>query len=210
MRASPWSMSASATTGADAGVFRKRVRLRASRLTQLQPLPLTRKITGKVKVSPSSAINRRWHRHRIGAPHHRQRGLVEGRIARAFFDIGREHVAHAVEREANLDLADFCWRSFGYRLCLSRCATSSFCQVARARRALSPVPITGATERCPSGMASELGVAVASAATDSVEAEVCTAAIFGSSSFGFFDSFSVTTRSASSARSACPAAVRFP
>jgi hypothetical protein len=32
------------------------------------------------------------------------------------------------------------------------------------------VPITGAMERCPSGMASELGVAVASAATDSVEA----------------------------------------
>ena len=72
-------------------------------------------------------------------------------------------------------------------MCLSRWAISSFCQVARTRRALSPVPIAGATERCPSGMASELGVAVASAATDSVEACVCTAAIFGSSSFGFFE-----------------------
>ena len=58
--------------------------------------------------------------------------------------------------------------------------------------------MTGATERIPSGITSELGVAVASAATDSVEAEVCTAAIFGSSSLGFFNSFSVTTRSASS------------
>ena len=72
-----------------------------------QLLVLTRKITGKVKVRPSSAIDRRWHRHRIGAPHHRQRRLVEGRIARALFDIGREHVAHAVEREANLDLGGF-------------------------------------------------------------------------------------------------------
>ena len=51
----------------------------------------------------------------------------------------------------------------------------------------------------PSGMASELGVAVASAATDSVEAAVCTAAIFGSSSFGLLESFGVTTRSGSSA-----------
>ena len=61
--------------------------------------------------------------------------------------------------------------------------------------------------RCPAqarpsaalaGMFSELGVAVASAATDSVEAEVCTAAIFGSSSFGLLELFGVTTRSGSS------------
>ena len=38
----------------------------------------------------------------------------------------------------------------------------------------SPVPCAGATDRGPSGTASVLGVAVASAATDSVEAEVCT------------------------------------
>ena len=47
-------------------------------------------------------------------------------------------------------------------------------------------------------MFSELGVAVASAATDSVEAEVCTVAILVSSSFGFWESFGVTTRSGSS------------
>ena len=45
------------------------------------------------------------------------------------------------------------------------------------RCTLSPVPCTGATERGPSGMASVEGVAVASAATDSVEADVSTAAI---------------------------------
>ena len=74
----------------------------------------------------------------------------------------------------------------GLRLCFSRCATSSFCQVMRARRAVSPLPIAGATERGPSGIASELGVAVASEATDSVEAWVCTAAILVSSSLGLF------------------------
>src|SRR6202167_6095011 len=47
-------------------------------------------------------------------------------------------------------------------------------------------------------MASVLGIAVASAATDSVEDDVSTAATLGSSSLGLLESFGATTRSGSS------------
>ena len=62
---------------------------------------------------------------------------------------------------------------------------------------VSPLPLRGRdTERGPSGIASELGVAVASAATDSVGSlESAPPRSSVSSSLGFFDSFGVTTRS---------------
>ena len=66
------------------------------------------------------------------------------------------------------------------------------------RRALSPVPCAARPSAAASGMLSRLGVAVASAATDSCEACVCTVATLVSSSIGFFASFGVTTRSGSS------------
>src|SRR5882724_11730916 len=46
---------------------------------------------------------RRRRRHRIGAPHHRQRRFIEHGIARTLFNRRRQHVAEPVEREANVD-----------------------------------------------------------------------------------------------------------
>ena len=142
--------------------------------------------------------DRRRHRHRIGAPHHRQRRLVEGRIARALFDIGREHVAQAVEREANLDLGGFLLPFLRVALVLVEMRD----QFLLPGRACTPRALAGADHRRDGTLpfrnflrtrrrggfgGNRLG-----------GSRVCTAAIFGSSSFGFFDSFSVTTRSASS------------
>jgi hypothetical protein len=68
----------------------------------------------------------------------------------------------------------------------------------RTRRALSPVPSSGATECVDATALSELGVAVASVATAAVEAAAGVFGVSSSSSTGFFLSSSVTMRSGSS------------
>ena len=93
-------------------------------------------------------------------------------------------MTQAIERHVIITLAFLNFCSGGLRLCLSKCALNCVNQDAFMRCSAFPVPCTGAWERS-SGASSTLGVAVASAATDSTEAVVCTAASLGSSS-GFW------------------------
>ncbi len=140
---------------------------------------------------------RRW-RNRVGALHHGARCFVEGRIAGAFDDIGRDDMAETVERELQHDLHAAAliagWIAFkmiemGDQLLLPGRA--------HALRGIAD-PCAGAVDFGASFAVSEVGGAVASLAVDSVEGWASISTIFGSSSFGFFDASGATTRSGSS------------
>src|SRR5437660_2869270 len=87
--ASPLKATARSITSAAGGEF--------------SALPLHAVNHGQRKVQALVGNERRRRRHWIGTPQHRERRLIEGRIARALTDRCRNYVADAIEREADFD-----------------------------------------------------------------------------------------------------------
>ena len=132
------------------------------------PCPLTRKITGKVKFSPSSATSGGGCGTGSERSHHGQRRFVKGGIARTLDDSGRQTWPRPVEHEAHIDLGALSPNDWRIALVPVE-MRDQLLLPGHPLAARFAGAVTGAPTR-PSGIASASDVAVASAATDSVEA----------------------------------------